>query len=523
MPSPAQKQDLRLFIEPDIYSMGIPAIIWRADPATLQFWSVEGAAEEILGYPRSHWLTQREFFEERIYPEDRAPTLALYRAALAAGGDASAEYRAVSQSGETVWCRETIRLDRRWLTGVVTNITRRKELERLLLSVGRYEAQYALAGRLAHDLNNPLMIVTGYAEEALRGLKAGDPMWVEVSEILSAAQRIADVTAQLVDYSRPQARPSGRTNLSEAIANLRLKITEAVGDSVTVELRTNQTPVWAMVDAEQLGEVITALVAGARESARERTRITISWGTETIAEHLLPTPLAAGRYARIAIHDDGKGVEASQSTSVFDLALSPAANPEAAATDLTLARAYSLVREWGGDIGFTSQPAPVGKSWRGSVFSIFLPSAELEAHPFRAEAAGTTPLLAGLMRETIILVDDEPVIRALISKILSRERYRVIDVANAEEAMTAAAAQQYRIDLLVTDVMLPGPSGFELARKMKQASPGLKVLFISGYSGQQILRPDAYPLGARLLAKPFTLDSLLSKVRETLGSSVLND
>ena len=95
-----QKQDLRLFIEPDIYSMGIPAIIWRADPATLQFWSVEGAAEEILGYPRSHWLTQREFFEERIYPEDRAPTLALYRAALAAGGDASAEYRAVSHPGK---------------------------------------------------------------------------------------------------------------------------------------------------------------------------------------------------------------------------------------------------------------------------------------------------------------------------------------------------------------------------------------------------------------------------------------
>src|SRR5581483_4426138 len=161
----------------------LPAIFWRADAATLEFRSVEGAAEEIFGHAASHWISNRGFFEERIHPDDRAAVMGVYRRALSLGGEASAEYR-IAEEGKTVWCRETIRVAGASVVGVVTDITERKQLEQQLLSAGRFEALHAFAGRIAHDLNNPLMVVTGYAEELMQGLKAGDPLRDEAGEIL---------------------------------------------------------------------------------------------------------------------------------------------------------------------------------------------------------------------------------------------------------------------------------------------------------------------------------------------------
>ena len=475
----------------------LPAIVWQADAATLAFRSVEGDTQVTMGYPASHWLSHREFFEERIHPDDRAATMALYRAAIETGSEASAEFR--NASGST-WYRETIRVAGTTVTGVITNITARKSMERQLLSAGRFEALYGFAGRLAHDLNNPLMIVTGYAEELMQALKPSDPLRQDASEILGAARRIGGIAAQLTEFARRQGKPASRVSIGDAIARLRSKIAAAAGERVVVELKGHPEPVVAMADEGQLGEVLAAVVAGPRKSTpRERTRVVIAWDVETIAERLSPTALAAGQYARIVISDDGHGWDAEQAAGVFDPVLSKTSDPAGAA--LALPRAYSLVHEWGGDIAFATEPG------QGSTFTIYLPYVQPEGAPARTPATRAEPRSAE--RATILVVDDETGIRELIRKILQRERYRVLEAGTAEEAL--GIAQKQSIDLLITDVMLPGIHGPELARRMQQAAPRLKTLFISGFTGEEQI-----PAGGRLLAKPFTLGTLLQKVREAL-------
>jgi two-component system cell cycle sensor histidine kinase/response regulator CckA len=486
----------------------LPAVVWQANASTLEFRSVEGNAEAMFGYSASHWLGKAPFFEERIHPDDRAPTMALYRAAISAGGEASAEYRTALGAGgaadKNVWCRETIRVSGNTITGVITNITARKTLERQLLSAGRFEALYSFAGRLAHDLNNPLMIVTGYAEELMQAMKPNDPLRQEASEILGAARRIGGIAAQLTEFARRQGKPASQVNVGSAILNLRARIAAATGERVAVELAENPEPVVAMADLGQFGEVLAAVVAGARKSTpRERTRITIAWNVETVAERLSPTALPAGRYACITIRDDGHGLDAEQAAGVFDPALSKTGDPASAAAGLALARAYSLVHEWGGDIAFSSEPG------QGSTFAIYLQYVEPEGAPVVRPTIPLDPPRHG-EPATILVVEDETGIRELIRKILQRERYRVLEAASAEEGLTLAQGQS--IDLLITDVMLPGIRGPELARRMQQAAPKLKTLFISGYTGE-----EQVPAGGRFLAKPFTLAALLGKVREALA------
>jgi two-component system cell cycle sensor histidine kinase/response regulator CckA len=482
----------------------LPAIVWQADAGTLEFRSVEGDAEAMLGYPASYWLDHAEFFEERIHPDDRAATMALYRRVLQTGGEASSEYRSASGT----WCRETIRVTGDSVTGVITNITGRKQMERQLLSAGRFEALYGFAGRLAHDLNNPLMIVTGYAEELMQALKPSDPLRQEASEILGAARRIGGIAAQLTEFARRQGRPASRVNVGETIVNLRSKIAAAAGERVAVELTANPEPIIAMADPGQLGEVLAAVVAGARKSTpRERARITVAWDVETIAERLSPTALAAGRYARITIRDDGHGLDAEQAAGVFDPVLSKTGDPASAAAALALARAYSLVHEWGGDIAFASEPG------QGSRFTIYLPLIEPEGAAVVRPAVHPEPSRP-TEAATILVVEDESGIRELIRKILQRERYRVLEAGSAEEALTLSEktlAQGQSIDLLITDVMLPGIHGPELSRRMQQSAPRLKALFMSGFTGE-----EEVPAGARFLAKPFTLATLLQKVRAAL-------
>ena len=445
----------------------------------------------MLGYPVSQWLNRTDFFEARIHPDDRAATMELYRSTIASGGEATAEYRAISATGAAVWCRERIRATAGRLTGVMTNITQRKQLEQQALSAGRFDALYTFAGRVAHDLNNPLMIVAGYTAELVESLKLTDPLRKEAAEILSAAERISGLAAQLVDFARKHARPAGRVNVGEIVARAKRSLSKAV------ELTANPTPLWAAAEAEQLGEVIGAVVSGSQEAAR----ITISWDVETITEQISGA-LGPGRYARIAIHSDGQGVEGDKQAGIFD----PVPTKGTATDALALSRAYGIVREWGGDISLTSDAS-------SATFCIYLREVEAEATPPAVKEA--TPKRG---RETILIVEDEDGIRGLILKILRRERYQVLEAASAEEALALVAAHKSSIHLLITDVMLTGMSGPDLARKMHAASPGLKVLYISGYTDDESARSGAYPPGARFLAKPFTLGVLLGKVRETLDA-----
>lgn len=495
----------------------IPAIVWEADRATLEFRSVRGDVEPLLGFPAAHWTETAKFFEDRIHPEDRAATLKLYRSATA---DVSAEFRTVTAAGGTLWVRETVRSHNGSLTGVLTSIEQRRQLEDQLLRAGRAEALQANASKLAHDLNNPLMIVTGYAEEMRSGMREDDPMRGDVDEILAATGRISAITAQLLQYTRRQANPGSSLDVAQALANMEEKIAQAVGEGVAIHLSGER--VWAVADAAQFEEVILALVSNDREDSRERSHLSIGCGAETIEEQVSGLTLAPGVYTRVAIHDDGRGFEESKRKAAFDTFFSKPGEKNAGPG---LARAYAIVREWGGDIAFFSEP------FRGSTFLVYLPYSaapepvevvEAPAEPVVPERIIPEPVVVPepILRETILLVEDEAGIRALVRKILRRENYNVLEAGSAEEAMAMAATVPGEIDLLVTDVMLPNLSGRDLAEHLRGARPDLKVLYVSGYTDDDAVRTGVIPPGSKFLQKPFTLGALVGKVKESLEGSL---
>jgi signal transduction histidine kinase len=496
----------------------VPAIVWEADASTLEFRSVRGDAEALLGFPVAHWTGTPKFFEERIHPQDRAATLDFYHSAITHGsGDASAEYRAVTASGGTLWMRESIRVNGGALTGVMTSIERRKQLEDQLLRSGRTEALHTVASRLAHDLNNPLMIVTGYAEEMKNTLREDDPMRDDVDQILTAANRISGITTQLLRFTHSQAHPAAPVNVSQWLSRMEEKIAHAAGEGCAAHV-TPGDAVWALADEVQLEEIVLALVSHDREDARERSHIAIGCETDTIAEHLPGTTLAPGTYTRLAIHDDGRGLDRANGDAVFEGFLSKQGEKSAGPA---LARAYAIVREWGGDIAFFSEP------FRGSTFLIYLPhyaappvetpAPVVEAAPEPVVETPVAEVPAEIVRETILLVEDEAGIRALVRKILRREHYSVLEAGSAEEAMSMAAAAPGKIDLLVTDVRLPSASGRDLAEKIRETRHDLKVLYISGYTDDDAVRSGAIPPGSKFLQKPFTLGALVGKVKESLA------
>ena len=344
-----------------------------------------------------------------------------------------------------------------------------QQIDQRELTAARNAALQGLSARLAHDLNNPLMIVTGYAEELLLGLKKDDPQRSNVEQIMEATQRIADLTAQLLQFTRKQANPPQPVDLSGLLAAFK-----AGQAAVNVQAAK---PVWALADAAQLREILLTLVRAACEGAAEPQA--------TIACDTVSQPSDA---ARITVSGNGRALDANQRAAVFEAFL--AKDPEKS-TGAALARAYSIVREWGGDIAVSGD----------STFALYLPLGTPAPSP---------------QRETILVVDDEANIRTLVAKILRREKYNVLQAGSAQEAFAAASAHGGPIDLLITDVVLPGEGGRHIAERMRQALPSLKVLYISGFSGDESVRTGNFPPGSKYLQKPFALGALISKVREAL-------
>ncbi len=281
---------------------GLPAIVWRADAADVRFLSVAGAAEELTGYAPSHWTSARDFFWARIHPEDLAQIKFTYQPALEKGGDATAEFRMLTASGEPIWLRETIRVGDpgtpgRAISGIATNVSRRKQLESQLLNASRVDAIQGLAGRLAHDLNNPLMIINGYSEDLLSSFPQHDARRADVDEILSASRRLTDLTSHLLGFSRRHSQSPSKVNLGIAVANLAASLrSDPVHAALTVECVDS---LLAMAHPDQLPEVLSSIARGVLALTSSPTSLQISCQTDLIQEHIGPATLPPGAYARI--------------------------------------------------------------------------------------------------------------------------------------------------------------------------------------------------------------------------------
>lgn len=512
-PAPARQT-----VPPGLGKLGeAPAIVYTADSESLVFSSVLGSVESLLGFTAEHWAQTPNFFAERIHPQDRESTLRFLHGAIDRGGDHNCEYRAVAADGRTVWCRETVRVlaksaTQPRLVGVITDITARRQMEEQLLQSQRIDAMSGLCARLAHDLNNPLMIVTGYCEEVQASMAPTDPLRADVAEILKATERISDLTGHLLLFTRRQALAPKPVNLARLLAFLEERIQLTAGENVGLELASQPDDIWVSADPGQLGEIITTLTSGAREDTAERTRVSISYGIRDAAESLGSSArLQPGRYAELVVRDNGRGIEAERRCNLFESFL-PDKDPE---RDLgpALWRAYATVREWGGDIWVSSEPL------RGTAFFLYLPLAEAEARPVHLEPpAAEEPAEPEHTLETVLVVEDEIGIRALIRKILRRQGYQVLEAGSAEEALRLAMGHAGPIHLLLTDVVMSGMNGRELADRLTPAFPDLRVLYISGYTDDASIATGQFPPGTAFLQKPFTLGALLKRVRDVLDA-----
>jgi PAS domain S-box-containing protein len=487
----------------------IPGLVWSLRPDTMQFESVDGANEHLLGYSRQHWLSTPAFWLERVHAEDRTQVNGFYQAALARGGEFACEFRAMTANSKIVWRRDSFRvvLDDEGrvarIRGITVDITSRRQAEVDNLQANRVEALAVLSSRLSHDLNNALMIVAGYGEELLASFPEGDARRADVQAILSAAEKMAGITGELHGFTRKQGSPPAATDVSSLLTEVAARIRHELG--ATLVLRLPQTQLTAFADATQLEAALVSIARRLRDKA-DPHMIVAAAEMEIQELSSLTHAMKPGRYIDISV----RGPAASEvPPSSFEAFLSGTDSHGA-----DMARTYAIVREWGGTI-------LTGRMEHSSEIRVLLPAAEVwkpvldrMEEPQPAESTGPRASDLG----TVLVVEDEKGIRDLVRRILTREGYKVLEASSAEQALDVARRHAAPIRLLLADMLLPGKSGRELAEELALTQPNLHVLYISGYTNDPAAIDARLVSGSALLQKPFTLAALLKKVHEALES-----
>ena len=481
----------------------IDAVVWAAELPALGFVFVSRQAVELLGYPVEHWLNTPGFFRERIDPEDRDAVLAGLDRAIEQGAEHAAEFRVRTADGRLRWLRESTRVlagsdgQPAHLLGITADITERRALEDQLVQAERIDAVSKLAARMAHDLNNLLMIVNGYGEELLRSLGDSSPLRADMQEILDATGRVGALTTRLVEFTKPPAVAESVVDLAKLLPEWESGLRERLGPGIDFEVRHPEHPVPARAAAAQLERLVALLTGHAHEAMHGAGRMVLSAATAEITEDLRRASqgLQVGTYGVINLEHEGSVLHSAAAHALVEDFL-----PRKDEGDFALWQAYALLRQSGGDLWLS-----------GGEYRVYLPHAEMAVAEPAPVVEPETPA------PTVLVAEDEPGIRALVRKILRRQGYQVLEAADGEEALRVMREHGGSIDLLITDVMMPGLGGRGLAGHLREQRPDTKLLFISGYTGETPLHVADLPEGAAFLQKPFTLGSLLDRVKELLA------
>ncbi|HLK18903.1 MAG TPA: response regulator [Bryobacteraceae bacterium] len=475
----------------------LSAVVWTLDLANDRFVVVSPNATRLLGYPAQHWTSTPSFWTQRVHEADRDWVTQAYRNAR---DGQSLEFRAIASDGRVVWLRESFQIladsqgRPRYLTGLSMDVTERRMLQDQLVQAERSQAVSKLSGRLAHDLNNMLMIVTGHSEELLNSLPANSPLRADVQEILNATERMSGLTGHLLSFTRRQSSTAVSVSLNEVLGVVERKLGLPPKHSVR--------PMVVKADAERLEELLTWLVEQQRQVNVETSHLEIREDLNSATETLRP-----GSYAVTAITLPERAFDPDAKSSWFE-AILPAKDSDP--WPLALTRAYGTVRQWGGDI--VASAAPEG----GTLVRVFLESADDPGNREPVSAAKPATAEPGLT--TILVVEDETAIRELVLKILRRHGYQALEAANGEEALALCREHSGVIDLLITDVMMPRMGGPELVDRLRKQGINPKVLYVSGFTGDANLSARNVAPGTAFVEKPFTLQALLAKVQEVLSS-----
>jgi PAS domain S-box-containing protein len=454
-----------------------------------------------------------------IHHEDVDKATAEWADAVRTGTVYEAEYRIRSREGKYRWFLARglpMRGDHgnivRWF-GMCTDIDDFRRTREQLYQSLKMEAVGRLAGGVAHDFNNLLTVIIGYGEMLLlTGERRGTPS-CEAQQILYAAQRASELTRQLLTFSRQQIVQPCLINLNSVVTDLEGMLLRLIGEDILVRTVLDRTLFPVRIDRGQMEQVIVNLAVNARDAMPDGGHLIIETANIDLdqpytRDHLTVEP---GRYVMLVVSDTGDGMDPETLSHIFEPFFTTKAPGQG--TGLGLSTVYGIVKQGGGHIWTYSEPD------HGTTFRIYLPAAieagdgSLESDlRGRIETRGT---------ETILVLEDEPALRKLVQTMLDQQGYTILEAATPEQALRLCDEHTGSIDLLVTDVVMPGMSGRQIAERAVQRRPTLKVLYMSGYTADAIAHHGVLESGVAFLQKPFSSEALLQKVREVLNSSDL--
>jgi two-component system, cell cycle sensor histidine kinase and response regulator CckA len=392
-------------------------------------------------------------------------------------------------------------------TGALTSVvgyaiddTPRKALQVQVRHAMRMEAVGRLAGGIAHDFNNLLMIIIGLSEALIEQVDPASPMRAELDQILEAGRRGSTLASQILAFSRKPVPVASRFDADESIASMKPLIARLLGKNITLDLIRSPGAKWISADRDQLEQVMLNLVTNAHDAMPEGGRLTIETSVTQRGPEVARGAAATPRVL-ISIHDTGHGMSEETRARIFEPFFTTKARGKG--TGLGLAQVESIVTENGGFIDVRSERGG------GTTFTLSLPRAGGDA----SDARDNGP--AG-QAETVLVVDDEAPIRVLVSDVLRRLGYRVLTAENAEAALDSAREHRDSLRLVITDVVMPGRSGLDLAKELQQTMPHVPVLFMSGYPERVLAANGRAVPATAFLQKPFALDMLALRVRQAI-------
>ena len=501
----------------------LPLPMWVYDVDTRRFIAVNDAAVLRYGYSRDEFLTMTV---ADVRPADE---LDRFNAATLTGRTKRVEgelWRHRTRTGELldveISSDELVYGTIRARLVVVNDVTVRRRTEaelrasqEQLRQSQKMEAVGSLAGGIAHDFNNLLTAILGYCDLALEGIEPASTASSDVAEIRRAAERAAELTHQLLAFSRRQVLKPVVFSLGEAVEQTEKIMRRLISENIALELLVAGDTPLVRADPAQLEQVILNLAVNARDAMPRGGRLGVRTGARMVNRTLLTTgtALPPGRYAILAVSDTGTGILPEVRERLFEPFFTT--KPRGQGTGLGLATVYGIVQQTGGGIEVETEPG------LGTTFTLYFPVAAASSEPIREPEVPRQPAARG--EGTILLAEDDDAVRAIAREALERAGYRVLAAKDGATALSLEEQYAGPIDLLLTDVIMPGMNGRELAEALVARRPTLLVLFASGYSDNVLLDQGVLASGVSLLDKPFTPAALTAKVAAILSGGRISD
>jgi two-component system, cell cycle sensor histidine kinase and response regulator CckA len=384
----------------------------------------------------------------------------------------------------------------------------RESLEEQLRQSQRMDAVGRLAGGIAHDFNNILSIILGYGETLLEDLHAGDPKRADVLEMHKAAGRAAELTRQLLMFSRQQMVEPKILDMNEVIGGMQNMLRRLLGEHIELGVELEPHIGRVRADRGNIEQVIMNLVVNARDAMPRGGKLSVSTANVSVDDAFMSTHAGAerGAYVRLSVADTGIGMEKATRLRIFEPFFTT--KEQGKGTGLGLSTVFGIVKQSHGGVWVHSEPG------HGSTFEVYLPRTDADVESSRISQR----VVEGPGSETILLVEDEEAVRTMAQRMLERNGYRVIVARDPADALRIASEPERRIDLLLTDVVMPVMSGAALATQLRQLRPELEVLYVSGYTDGTVGAHGVLETGAFFLQKPFTSEQLIRKLRSVLDA-----